>query len=356
MTTSASPLSGLKVLDFSTLLPGPLASLMLAEAGADVTKIERPGLGDEMRHFEPKLGATGVMFALLNRGKKSLTLDLKDPAGKAQAFKLAAEADILIDQFRPGVMARLGLDYDSVAAANQKVIYCAITGYGQTGPNIDGVGHDLNYVAEAGLLSLVADKDGAPPLPGITLADIAGGTYPAIINILLALRERDVTGRGRYLDISMSDNMFPFMWRAQASVAVGDDVVANEDMLAGSSPRYGLYRTRDNKFIAAAPIEDRFWNNFCNALGLPLTASRADVEQTFAQQDAASWLQTFAGKDVCCSLVLSAGEAMSDARVQARGLFKRVVVSDGHEMAALPLPLVEAYRDPNLKAVSPPLS
>ncbi len=245
------PLSGLKVLDFSTLLPGPLATLMLAEAGATVTKIERPGVGDDMRHFEPKKGDTSILFALLNRGKQSLALDLKNPADKARAFALAAEADILIDQFRPGVMARLGLSYEDIAKVNPRIVYCAITGYGQTGPKIDGAGHDLNYAAEAGLLSLVADSDGAPPLPYSTFADIAGGAYPAIINILLALRERDQTGRGRHLDIAMSDNMFPFLWRAQASIASGASPVANDDMLTGASPRYGLYRTRDGKFIAA---------------------------------------------------------------------------------------------------------
>src|SRR5262245_47228615 len=189
------PLEGLLVLDFSTLLPGPLATLILAEAGAEVIKIERPG-GDEMRAWEPRWGSQSVNFALLNRGKKSIVVDLKDAHHREQLKPLMTRADVLVEQFRPGVMARLGLDYASVSAINPRIIYSSITGYGQTGPRRSVAAHDVNYMADSGLLSLSMGPPSHPVLPPALIADIAGGAYPAVMNIMLALRERDRTGRG----------------------------------------------------------------------------------------------------------------------------------------------------------------
>ena len=188
------PLEGCLVVDFSTLLPGPLATLILAEAGAEVVKIERPG-GDEMRAWQPRWGSQSVYFALLNRGKKSVVLDLKNVEHREKLKPLVARADVLVEQFRPGVMARLGLDYASVAAINPRIIYCSITGYGQTGPKRDVAAHDVNYIAESGLLSLSMGPLSHPVVPPALIADIAGGSYPAVMNILLALRERERTGQ-----------------------------------------------------------------------------------------------------------------------------------------------------------------
>src|ERR1700712_5629768 len=189
------PLEGTLVLDFSTLLPGPMATLLLAEAGAEVVKIERPGSGEDMRGYAPKWGRDSANFALLNRGKTSLALDLKSAVDRQRLQPLLERADVTVEQFRPGVMARLGLDYESVAAINPGVIYCAITGYGQTGPKRDQAGHDLNYIGDAGLLGLAMGNGVVPPA---LVADIAGGAYPAVINILLALNQRERTGLGRY--------------------------------------------------------------------------------------------------------------------------------------------------------------
>ena len=182
------PLSGLLVLDFTTLLPGPLATLMLAEAGAEVIKIERPG-GEDMRHYEPRFDGESAMFAVLNRGKKSLVSDLKNAAQRAELVLLLQRADILVEQFRPGVMARLGLGYEAVKALNPKLIYCSITGYGQSGPRADEAGHDLNYIGYTGLLALNPGPVDKPVVPPALIADIGGGTFPAVINILLALNE-----------------------------------------------------------------------------------------------------------------------------------------------------------------------
>ncbi|MEK7875381.1 MAG: CaiB/BaiF CoA-transferase family protein, partial [Pseudomonadota bacterium] len=190
------PLEGIRVLDFSTLLPGPLATLLLAEAGAEVIKIERPGRGDEMRSYAPKFGPDSVNFALLNRGKRSIAMDLKEKGAVKKLMPLLKSADVIVEQYRPGVMDRLGLGYEALNKINPRIIYCAITGYGQSGPRAEVAAHDLNYVAEAGMLALAAGADGAPVVPAALVAALGGGTYPAVINILLALRERDRPGRG----------------------------------------------------------------------------------------------------------------------------------------------------------------
>jgi alpha-methylacyl-CoA racemase len=348
------PLAGIKVLDFSTLLPGPLAGLLLAEAGADVIKIERPGIGDEMRTYEPKLGADSANFVLLNRGKGSVAIDLKAPDAIARLTPLIESADVLIEQFRPGVMARLGLGFDALSRINPRLIYCSITGFGQTGPRRDMAGHDLNYLALAGLLSLTADASGTPGMPHAPIADIAGGSYPAVINILLALLQRQQTGRGSYLDIAMTDNLFLLAyWGLANGFTAGDWPKAGANLTTGGSPRYQIYRTADGRFLAAAPLEQKFWDNFCAAIELDAqwrddardpSGTRAAVAQCIASRSAAAWREVFAGKDVCCAVVASVEEALSDAHFQARGLFARQLAAGGRAIAALPVPVDAAFR------------
>ncbi len=328
---------------------------MLAEAGAEVIKIERPGGGDDMRAYEPKIAGESILFAMLQRGKESLTLDLKDPADNARARELAVKADIIIDQFRPGVMARLGLDYETISAANPKVVYCSITGYGQTGPKAQKAAHDLNYVSDMGLLSLLADKEGAPVLPHLLLADIGGGAYPAFINILLALRERDLTGHGRHLDVAMSEMVGPFLTHVLASTAAGLGREPNSEITTGGTVRYGIYRTRDDRFIAAAPLEEKFWLNFTSILGLGIDADRAAVTHAIAARESGELMEALSSRDTCCTLVMTVADAMDDPHNRARGIFARTVDVGGEEVSALPLPLVEAYRDPEKKGRAPKL-
>jgi alpha-methylacyl-CoA racemase len=210
------PLEGVRAVDFSTLLPGPLATLILAEAGAEVVKIERPGRGDELRDSAPRLGAASDGFALLNRGKRSLALDLKDPAAIAQLQPLLAAAQVLVEQFRPGVMDRLGLGYAAVRVLNPRIVYCSISGYGQSGPKAGVAGHDLNYLADTGLLALGGGAADVPAIPPGLIADIGGGALPAVINILLALRQAAAIGQGCHLDVAMTDNLFAWQWWALA--------------------------------------------------------------------------------------------------------------------------------------------
>ena len=356
------PLAGIKVLDFSTLLPGPLAGLLLAEAGADVIKIERPGIGDEMRTYEPKLGADSANFVLLNRGKGSVAIDLKAPDAIARLTPLIESADVLIEQFRPGVMARLGLGFDALSRINPRLVYCSITGFGQTGPRRDTAGHDLNYMALAGLLSLTADASGTPGMPHAPIADIAGGSYPAVINILLALLQRQQTGRGSYLDIAMTDNLFLLAyWGLANGFTAGDWPKAGANLTTGGSPRYQIYRTADGGYLSAGPIEQQFWEVFCRLIELdgPLRDDSGDSEATrrgvaarIAEKSTAHWRHVFDGVDACCAMVESLEQAVQDSQVVARNLFARRAASDTGAIPALPVPIVEALRDPALTRVA----
>jgi crotonobetainyl-CoA:carnitine CoA-transferase CaiB-like acyl-CoA transferase len=348
------PLLGIRVLDFSTLLPGPLATLILAEAGAEVIKIERPGRGDEMRSYAPKLGADSVNFALLNRGKRSIAIDLKAADAIEKLTPLIASADIVVEQFRPGVMDRLGLGFDALTKINSRIIYCAITGYGQHGPRAQVAAHDLNYVAEAGMLALTTGADGAPVLPAALVADIAGGTYPAVINILFALRERDRTGVGCKLDIAMADNLFTLMyWGIGNGLAAGEWPRPGADLVTGASPRYNIYRTRDGRYLAAAPLEQKFWETFCALLDVPEAlrdddrdpaATQAAVAQRVLELTASELEARFEGRDVCCAMAASLEEAMRDAHFVERRVFSRTLTAGGKSITALPVPVADAFR------------
>lgn len=359
------PLEGLLVLDFSTLLPGPMATLLLAEAGAEVIKIERPGSGEEMRHYKPRWGRDSINFALLNRGKKSIALDLKNPEERAKLDPLIARADILVEQFRPGVMARLGLDYETLAKANPRLIYCAITGYGQNGPKRDVAGHDLNYIGNAGLLSLSMGASDRPVVPPALIADIAGGAYPAVMNILLALQERSRSGHGRYLDVAMSDNIFPFMyWALGQGLAAGAWPGNGTDLVTGGTPRYRLYPTADGRIIAAAPIEQKFWETFCDIIDLDPelrddtknpAATIGRVTELIAAETSQVWAERFAGRDCCCSVVATVAEALDDPHFKARGLFDHVLAGeDGRSLPALPVPIASAFRGAPGEAIAAP--
>jgi crotonobetainyl-CoA:carnitine CoA-transferase CaiB-like acyl-CoA transferase len=349
------PLAGIRVLDFSTLLPGPMATLLLAEAGAEVIKVERPG-GEDMRAFAPHWGDMSATFALLNRGKKSIAVDLKDASTRDRIRDLAATCDVVVEQFRPGVMDRLGLGYDALRKLTPKLVYCAITGYGQTGPRRDRAGHDLNYIGDAGLLALSSGAPGARTVPPGLIADIAGGAYPAVMNILLALRQRDLTGEGSFLDVSMTESLYPFMFWALAQQSVaGTTPRGGGELLSGGSPRYQLYETADGKLAAVAALEQKFWLAFCKAVGLEAeyvddlrdparTITR--VRDIIASRTAAEWLPVFDAADCCCSIVQDVRAAMNDPHFAARGLFARKVVNGGGEiMPALPVPIANGFRE-----------
>lgn len=360
------PLEGVLVADFTTLLPGPLATLMLAEAGADVVKIERPG-GEDVRHFQRMGKDYSVYFAVLNRGKKGLVADLKSEAGKAEVWKLVERADVLVEQFRPGVMERLGFGYEAVRARKPDIIYCSISGYGQHGPRRLEAGHDINYIGATGLLSLAPGPADRPTVPPGLIADIGGGTFPAVANILLALLGRAKTGQGTHLDIAMSDAMFTFAWYAFATYhATGQNPLPGELRHNGGSARYQLYPTSDGKIVACGALEDHFWAAFTKVIGLPAEfvdderdakASADAVRKIVASKPAAHWQPLFAAADCCVTVVASLEEALNDPHFVGRGLFGREVSApDGSTFPALPVPIAPQFRVDEKVRPFPPLA
>jgi len=353
------PLAGLMVLDFTTLLPGPLATLMLAEAGAEVIKVERPG-GEDMRRYAPFWEGSGAAFALLNRGKTSLVADLKSEDGRNRLKPLLEKADVLVEQFRPGVMNRLGFGSESVRAVNPRLVYCSISGYGQSGPRSGEAGHDLNYIGNTGLLSLQPGPADRPVVPPALVADIGGGTFPAVINILLALRQREQTGKGCHLDIAMADTMFTFAWHALAEgFATGRYPASGGAKLAGGSPRYQLYPTRDGKFVACGALEDHFWKAFTTAIGLAEAfnddrknpdATRDAIATIIAGKTAEEWRPALAAADCCATIVVSLEEATRDPHFVGRGLFSaKISAPSGATIAALPVPIAPEFREGKTK-------
>jgi alpha-methylacyl-CoA racemase len=350
------PLEGVTILDFSTLLPGPLATFMLAEAGAEVIKVERPG-GEDMRCFAPRLGAGSAAFAVLNGGKRSFVADLKTEEGRASLRPLMEKADVIVEQFRPGVMERLGLGYEAARAINPRIVYCSISGYGQDGPRSQEAGHDINYQARTGLLSLSPGTTGSPSVPAALVADIAGGSFPAVINILLALRQRDLTGEGCRLDIAMTDAMFTFAWLALAEgFATGRFPGSQENMLTGGSPRYALHATADGKFLAVGALEEKFWRAFCHGIELPESlrddrtnpaATRAAIAGIVRGKTAAEWQVILEPLDCCATIVSTLGEAVDDPQFRARGLLAATAADpSGATIPSAAVPIAPNLRRP----------
>jgi len=262
-------------------------------------------------------------------------------------------------------MARLGLDYATVAKLNPAVVYCSISGYGQTGLKRDVAAHDLNYISDAGLLALSMGDPSRPVLPPTLIADIAGGAYPAVVNILLALEERRRTGRGRHLDVAMAENLFPLMfWAIGHGLVAGTWPGNGAGYVTGGSPRYGLYPTKDGRVVAAAPLEQKFWETFCDLIGLEgefrddgknPAATKARIGAIIASETADIWRSRFAGKDCCCCIVANLGDALTDPHFMARGVFRHVLTNpEGAAMPALPMPLDPAFRAAPAAAIAAP--
>lgn len=324
------PLEGLRVLDLSRLLPGGYATLLLADLGADVVKLEQPGKGDYIRWTPPIAGEMSAGHIALNRNKRSLTLDLKSDRGKSLFRELVVRFDVLVESFRPGVMERLGLGYGSLSELHPGLIYCAISGYGQTGPRALVAGHDANYIGYAGVLSTVGPAGGPPVLPGVQIGDLAGGGMTAVIAILAALQRRSITGRGDMCDISMMDGAMSWLTiHAGAFVATGD-VPQREDMhLSGRYPCYRVYEAADG-YLTVGALEPQFWSALCDAISRPdlrddafaLGDRRdeviAELGGLFISKTRSEWMEYFDGVDACVAPVNDLAEAFDDAQVAAR--------------------------------------
>jgi crotonobetainyl-CoA:carnitine CoA-transferase CaiB-like acyl-CoA transferase len=331
------PLAGLRVLDLTRLLPGPMATLHLADQGAEVIKIEDPGLGDYARTFGPgaaeanAVGKDSPFFRMLNRNKKSLRLDLKQPAGVQVFLRLAENADVIIESFRPGVVERLGIGYEAVRAINPRIVYCAVTGYGQTGPCAHYAGHDLNFIAMAGLLDQIGTSGSAPAIPGFQIGDILGGSLSSLVGVLTAVIGAQATGQGSYVDVSMADALLAHSVLPLAAVeSQGGLAPRGAGDMTGASPGYGLYVTADGRYLAVGAIEYKFWRTLCQALDLPeiidtdmanaasCTRAREALAAAIGAETLAHWEAVLMPLDCCVTPVLRLDEAIRHPQFVAR--------------------------------------
>jgi crotonobetainyl-CoA:carnitine CoA-transferase CaiB-like acyl-CoA transferase len=332
------PLEGIRVLDLTRLLPGPYCSLLLADYGADVIKVEDPKTGDYARWYEPRVNDDqSAMFISLNRNKRSITLDLKDEKDKEAFISLIKTSDVLIESFRPGVMDRLGLGYEEIKVHNPKLIYCAITGYGQTGPYAKEAGHDLNFLSYSGLLHLQGAPNEKPLIPSVQIGDIGGGALMAAVGILLAIIDAKKSNRGQFVDISMLDGALSWMHTILPNYWTSGEMPNRGELtLNGGKACYEIYRTKDDRFISVGALEYKFWKNFCQVIGKeelidqldePLEQQRImkqKVQAAIQQKTLPEWLVLFEGIDACVSPVLTPEELTDNPQIKHRQMIEEI--------------------------------
>lgn len=328
------PLAGVRVLDLTRLLPGGYASQLLADLGADVLKVEEPGAGDYSRGMPPFARTVGHGFLAVNRNKRSAAINLKHPRGREALLRLADSADVLLESFRPGVLARLGLAHETLRARNPRLIVCAITGYGQDGPYSQRAGHDLNYIGYAGLLAHLTPPGQPPTLPGAQFADIAGGALMAVVGVLAALVGRASSGAGCVVDVSMLDGTLALLPLLASMVLNGvPEPGPGEGWLAGALPGYGVYETADGRYVTLGALEPKFWAEFCRRVGRPDLIARqfprdAEDRRQVGEELAAllrartrdDWVAELGDAEVCLGPVNSLAEALANPQVRARGV------------------------------------
>jgi crotonobetainyl-CoA:carnitine CoA-transferase CaiB-like acyl-CoA transferase len=330
------PLDNITVLDLTRLLPGAVATMMLGDFGADIIKIEEPGVGDPARQSRAGIKQPGAYFLATNRNKRSVTINLKHERGREIFLRLAEKADVIVEGFRPGVMDRLGVGYEALKQINPRLIYCAITGYGQDGPYRLRAGHDANYLSVAGLLGVNGPKGGPPALSGVQLADLAGGSLHAVIGVLLALQARAHTGEGQFVDVSMMDGSLALMYVPFASFLANDaQPERGNEGLSGRYACYQLYETKDGRYLSLGALEHKFWENACRVLGREDFIGKcfsgaaqeemiAAFREIFKTRTAAEWLAAFENVDTCVALVNDIAEMIEDPQIKHRGLIAEI--------------------------------
>ena len=339
----SGPLATLKILDFTALLPGPYATMVLADMGADVVRVESPNRPDIVRFLPPYDGNTSAWHGVLNRNKRSLALDLKRPEAVEAIRRLVVSGyDVVIEQFRPGVMDRLGIGYEALRAANPALIFVSLTGYGQTGPLRDRAGHDNNYLALSGALSYSGRRETGPPPLGIQVADVGGGALGALVGVLAAVVHRAATGEGQHVDVSMFDMMVAWQAHLISHYLVAGETPEPEDMALNGGRAYDLYETADGRWLSVGSLEPKFWEGFCAAIGrLDLVAPglsldpadqawvKAEASATIVARPLDEWAMVFAPLDVCVEPVLTVPEMLASPQVVARGLVVDVPKPEG---------------------------
>lgn len=337
------PLQGIRILDLTRLLPGPIATMLLADMGAEVIKIEDPNHPDYVRDFPPHINGVAANYLAWNRSKRSLSLEYLTEKGKKTFFKLVKTADVVIEQFRPGVMEAWGLGYEAVKKHNPTIVYLSITGYGQTGPYAQKAGHDLNYLGYSGILGLNVDEHGKPVIPGVQFADLVGGSYMAVSACTTALLSRQLTGRGQYVDVSMLDGVLPLLAYPMTQYQTNPTAVKQPFItgLGGGLANYNVYETEDNKWMVLGTLEPKFWNPFCDIIGqpdwkaliLPQKAKQADLKgkltALFKTKTQADWIKIGEQHDICLSPVLNISEVEQNEQVKARNM----ITTENHKQA-----------------------
>lgn len=335
------PLEGIRVLDLTRLLPGPYGSLMLADFGADVIKIEDPKLGDYSRWGEPKMGEISAMFHSLNRNKRSMSLNLKQEENKQIFIDLVKTADVLIESFRPGVMDRLGIGYEELKKHNPRLIYCAITSYGQTGPYKDIPGHDINFLSYSGLLELQGEQNRKPVSSSVQIGDIGGGSLMAVIGILVAIIEAKKSGEGQFIDISMLDGAVSWMQAILPAYLTDHQLPKRGELtLNGGKACYEIYETKDHRYLSVGALEFKFWKNFCTVIGKDDLIPKLDVpddqqallkteiQAVIGTKTLKEWIQLFEGVDACVAPVLTVEEMVNNPQIKHRRMIEEVYHSD----------------------------
>jgi crotonobetainyl-CoA:carnitine CoA-transferase CaiB-like acyl-CoA transferase len=363
MAARPKPLDGIRVLDLTRLLPGPMATLHLADLGADVIKIEDPGLGDYARTMGAKRVATSPFFLAINRNKSFVTLDLKNPSDHTTFLAMVRASHCVVEGFRPGVMAKLGLGYERLIQENPALVMCSISGYGQSGPFRDRAGHDINYAGYTGVSEQTVGSDGTPSLWGLQVADLLGGAQSAVIGILAALIDARASGKGRFVDISMTDAVFAHNVMGIAAVnATGHSAQPGADLLTGGVPCYNVYRTADDRFLAVGALEAKFWDDLCDALdradlkpahwsrgqqvgGASARQVKAELDQIFRTRSLDEWTRVFANTDCCVTPILKTEEALAHPLFLERGMVveQEDPVEGRMRTAALPIAFSDAF-------------
>lgn len=361
------PLTGIRILDLSRLLPGGYATLLMADLGADVIKIEEPAQGDYIRWMPPMVGEFSAAHIALNRNKRSVALNLKVPDGRAAFERLVADSDVVVESFRPSVMARLGLGQEHLRALNERLVYCAISGYGQDGPRSQVAGHDVNYIGYAGVLGITGEEGRRPVIPGVQIGDLAGGGMAAVIAVLAALVRRAATGKGDFCDISMMDGALSWLTMHAAEFVATKKIPERERMhLSGAYPCYRVYPAADG-WLSVGALEPQFWSALCDALERPDLAGDgfavgdrrgqviAELEELFATRTRAEWMAHLEGKDVCVAPINDLAEAFDDAQALARSMLVEADVR-GHAWTHIGNPIkVAGNSDAQLVRSPPPL-
>ncbi|MGG1674358.1 CaiB/BaiF CoA transferase family protein [Neobacillus sp. NRS-1170] len=344
----SSALTSLRILDLTRLLPGPYCTMLLADYGAEVIKIEDTGLGDYVRANSPKIGENSALFHSVNRNKKSVCLNLKTDKGKEIFLKMAENADVVVESFRPGVMDRLGVGYDVLKKINPTLVYCALTGYGQTGPYANKPGHDLNYISYAGLLEFIGERNRKPIVPPIPIADIGGGALLATVGILMALFQRERSGKGQFVDISMMDGALSWL-----QLTLPDYFVTNiqpnrgELRLSGRSAFYEVYETKDGRYLSVGAVEAKFWEQFCKVIGreefihqqhVPMDEQdriKAEIQAIISTKAQKEWVEIFSKVDACVTPVNKFEDLETDPQ-----LIEREMIQTFHDSEIGPVKLI----------------